>query len=163
MVVPFLIVSVSGSKSQFGSGVPAAAFANSAENVVDAPSAMFLQKSGPTAVGALKVAGSHSSKETTCAVPGESSSSIQPANNEQQTTKPNFNRVFVMDLLPFVLTMHPRNGRQLGQCHFWSQVRFWRPLSPVVAKASILATPIYPQSFLHSKTIKNKDVFGTRR
>src|SRR5258707_13434599 len=61
--------SASGSKSQPGSGVPAAAFANKSANFVAAPSATFLQKSGPSA--ALKVAGSHSAKATTCATLGE--------------------------------------------------------------------------------------------
>src|SRR5437899_10934902 len=56
---------VSGSKSQPGSGVPAAAVANKSDNVVNAPSVTLGQKSGPSA--ALKVVGSHSSKATTCA------------------------------------------------------------------------------------------------
>src|SRR5947209_4430906 len=64
-VVPFVMRSVSGSKSHFGSGLPAAASANKSSNVVNAPSATFLQKSAPSA--ALKVAGSHSSKATICA------------------------------------------------------------------------------------------------
>src|ERR1700693_2834403 len=62
------MLSVSGSKSHFASGVPAAASANKSSNVVNAPSATFLQKSAPSA--ALKVAGSHSSKATTCAILG---------------------------------------------------------------------------------------------
>jgi tetratricopeptide (TPR) repeat protein len=40
---------VSGSKSQFGSGVPAAASANKLSNVVNAPRVTFLQKSAPSA------------------------------------------------------------------------------------------------------------------
>src|ERR1700675_1327667 len=113
MVVPFLIVSVSGSKSQFGSGFPAAASSNNFENVVDAPSAMFLQKSGPTAVGALKVAGSHSSKETTCAVLGASSWSIQPANRKQQMTKPSLSSVFVM-VFPSSFRLNNSPGKPLA-------------------------------------------------
>src|SRR6266404_2086136 len=141
MMVPFLIERVSGSKSQFGSGVPAAAFANNAENVVDAPSATFLQKSGPTAVGALKVAGSHSSKETTCAVPGASSSPIQPPNRKQQMTKPSFNRVFVMDLLPFVSTVRRGNRRQVEYAAVW--------VSPAIFAATLTdccegVNPCYP-------------------
>src|ERR1700739_3205029 len=125
-MVPFLIVRVSGSKSQFGSGVPAAAFANNVENVVDAPSATFLQKSAPTAVGALKVAGSHSSKETTCAVPGASSPPVQPANRKQQITKPNLNRVFVMDLLPFVSRVRPEPAVALSMLPSGSLLRISR-------------------------------------
>src|SRR5882762_3294622 len=70
--------SVSGSKSQLGSGVPAAASANKLSNVVNAPSATFLQKSGPS--WALKVAGSHSSNATICARRGEfpSASAVLP-------------------------------------------------------------------------------------
>src|ERR1700704_4093282 len=67
-MVPFFMWTVSGSKSQLGSGFPAFAFANRSVNFVDAPSATFLQKSGPSA--ALKVPGSHSSKATTCATLG---------------------------------------------------------------------------------------------
>src|ERR1700738_2798496 len=67
--------SASGSKSQPGSGVPLATFANKSANFVAAPSATFLQKSGPSA--ALKVAGSHSSKATTCARLDELSSSFR--------------------------------------------------------------------------------------
>src|ERR1700739_1015865 len=118
-IVPFLIVRVSGSKSQFGSGVPAAAFANNAENVVEAPTATFLQKPGPAAVGALKVAGSHSSKETTCAVPGVSSSPIQPANRKQQTAKPSFDSVFVMDLFPFVSTVARETAGSVTYAAVW--------------------------------------------
>src|SRR5246127_6013273 len=70
-IVPSLIFSVSGSKSQLGSGVPAAASAKRLASVVDAPREMFLQKSAPSA--ALKVAGSHSSRATTCASRGASS------------------------------------------------------------------------------------------
>src|SRR6201987_1637607 len=63
--VPLLTTRVSGSKSQLGSGVPAAALANRSLKVVENPRAMFLQKSGPMA--ALKVVGSHSSRATICA------------------------------------------------------------------------------------------------
>src|SRR5260370_33919477 len=66
--VPFLLLRVSGSKSQPGSGVPAPALANKSDIVVAYPSAAratLAQKFGPSA--ALKVLGSHSSKATTCA------------------------------------------------------------------------------------------------
>src|SRR5580704_5163570 len=72
MGVPCLILRVSGSKSQPGSGVPPPASANSSWRVVKAPMVMFLQKSGPRpgfslALGsALKVVGSHSSRATIC-------------------------------------------------------------------------------------------------
>jgi hypothetical protein len=55
---------VSGSKSQPGSGVPAAAFVIRLGKVVEAPSVTFLQNPGPAAVGALNVFGSHSSNAT---------------------------------------------------------------------------------------------------
>src|SRR5579863_9577298 len=70
-VPPFLIVNLSGSKSQPGSGVPAAANANRLANVVLAPRVTFLQKSAPAAEGSLNVTGSHSSKATTWAGLGE--------------------------------------------------------------------------------------------
>src|SRR5437667_7481490 len=103
-MVPCLMLSVSGSKSQPGSGVPAAAFANKSDNFVSAPSATFRQKSGPSA--ALKVTGSHSSKATTCARLGGSSSCVPPANNKPPAnikppaSKPNFVTViFIVVLL----------------------------------------------------------------
>src|SRR6266404_6755094 len=98
---------MSGSKSQPGSGVPAAAFLNKSDNFVNAPSVTFLQKSGPSA--ALKVTGSHSSKATTCATLGGCSFSfscasacVAPANIKQPASKPNFTTViFITVLLPF--------------------------------------------------------------
>ena len=75
--------------------------------------------SGPAAVGALKVAGSHSSKETTCAVPGVSSSPIQPANRKQQTAKPSFDSVFVMDLFPFVSTVARETAGSVTYAAVW--------------------------------------------
>src|SRR5262249_53650344 len=72
-VVPSLILSVSGSKSQPWSGCPAAAFAHKSDNVVNAPIVTFLQKSGPSA--ALKTNGEHSTKDTNDASRGECSCS----------------------------------------------------------------------------------------
>src|SRR5207244_13152253 len=99
------MLTVSGSKSQPGSGVPAFAFANRSVNFVAAPSATFLQKSGP--IAALKVPGSHSSKATTCAILGGSSPCVPPANikppanTKPPASKPNFATVvFIMVLLP---------------------------------------------------------------
>src|SRR5215475_8870267 len=89
-MVPFLIVSESGSKSHLGSGFPLCAAANKSANFVEAPSATFRQKSGPTASGALKVVGSHSSSATTCATPGESSIAAPPANNKHKIMNPTF-------------------------------------------------------------------------
>src|SRR5215475_5542957 len=67
------MVMSSGSKSQFGSGVPAAALAKRSSSVVVAPSAMLWQKPVPPSPrAALNVVGSHSSNATTCAMPGES-------------------------------------------------------------------------------------------
>src|SRR4029078_12021695 len=66
--VPSLTRSSSGSKSQPGSGFPAAALENKSCRVVlkpSAPSATLRQKSGPNA--ALKVIGSHPSRATICA------------------------------------------------------------------------------------------------
>jgi hypothetical protein len=48
-VPPCLMSTVSGSKSQPGSGVPAFAFENRSVSFVVAPSATFLQKSRPSA------------------------------------------------------------------------------------------------------------------
>src|SRR5450759_2157891 len=96
-VVPFLMWSVSGSKSHFGSGVPACASANKSDNVVNAPSATLLQKSGPSA--AVKLLGSHSSKATTCTRLGGfacASASVAPANIKQPTSKLNFAMVFIV-------------------------------------------------------------------
>src|ERR1041384_2403645 len=63
----------SGSKSQFGSGVPAAALAKRSSSVVVAPSATLWQKPVPPSPrAALNVVGSHSSNATTWAMPGES-------------------------------------------------------------------------------------------
>jgi len=50
LMVPRLIVDLSGSKSQPGSGVPVSANANGSDRMVNAPSVTFLQKSGPTAI-----------------------------------------------------------------------------------------------------------------
>jgi hypothetical protein len=58
----FLILTVSGSKSQLGSGWPLRAESNSLSSGVNAPSVTFLQKSAPSA--ALKLDGSHSSSAT---------------------------------------------------------------------------------------------------
>src|SRR5713226_7581578 len=97
------MLTVSGSKSQPGSGVPAAASANKSDNVVNAPSVTFRQKSAPSA--ALKVAGSHSSKATTCAALGDfscsSSIGMAPANIEQAPSKPNFAKVIFIIVLRF--------------------------------------------------------------
>src|SRR6516165_9957986 len=97
-MVPFFIVIALGSKSQFGSGVPLAALANNSAKVVDAPRATFLQKSGPTAVGALNVDGSHSSKATTWATPGESSHAAPPANSKQKIINPDFTKLSFIEI-----------------------------------------------------------------
>src|SRR5215469_1211519 len=52
-----------------------------------------LQKSGPTAVGALNVDGSHSSKATTWATPGESSRAAPPANSKHKRMNPDFTKL----------------------------------------------------------------------
>src|SRR5438552_6725585 len=91
------MLTVSGSKSQTGSGVPAADFTNKSDNVVTAPIATFRQKSGPSA--ALKVTGSHSSKATICARLGGfpcASACVAPANIKQPASNPNFATVFIV-------------------------------------------------------------------
>src|SRR5258705_13285758 len=92
--------SVSGSKSQPGSGVPAAALANKSFKVVANPSAAsatFLQKSGPRA--ALKVTGSHSSRATTWARAGGfdcAGAKVAPANTKQLASNAYFTTVFIV-------------------------------------------------------------------
>src|SRR5580700_672446 len=92
-VVPSLIVSASGSKSQPGSGLLAWALENRSFSTVNAPSVTFLQKSGPSA--ALNVVGSHSSNATTCteAGGGASSSCAAPANTRPAATRPTLIKV----------------------------------------------------------------------
>src|SRR5579864_1001 len=92
-MVPSFTLRESGSKSHFGSGFGVAASANKVENGVENPRAMFLQKSAPTAVGALNVAGSHSSSATTCAILVGASGCIAAASTRQEMTKPIFIRV----------------------------------------------------------------------
>src|SRR5579864_277550 len=92
-MVPSFTLRESGSKSHFGSGFGVAASANKVENGVENPRAMFLQKSAPTAVGALNVAGSHSSSATTCAILVGASGCIAAASTRQEMTKPSFIRV----------------------------------------------------------------------
>ncbi len=106
-VVPSLIWSVSGSKSQPGSGCPAAALANKSANVVNAPSVTFLQKSGPMAT--LKVAGSHSSKATIyasrgdCACAGFSCARACVAPANIKTPSSHFLRLIILYSLLFYL------------------------------------------------------------
>src|SRR5260221_2894781 len=99
--------SASGSKSQPGSGVPLATLANKSANFVAAPSAAFWQKSGPRA--ALKVAGSHSSKATTCTrlggLPSSSRSSALPRGEVRNITD-NVNAVKIT-VAPRTLTCFP--------------------------------------------------------
>src|SRR5260370_9021132 len=96
------MLTVSGSKSQPGSGVPAAGFANKSDNFVNAPSVTFRQKSGPST--ALKVTGSHSSKATTCATLGGFSSSGAAGTklSVRAATKKLARRVFILVLLPYL-------------------------------------------------------------
>src|SRR5882724_5789444 len=95
------MLTTSGSKSQFGSGVPAMALSNRSLSVVEAPSATLWQNAGPST--ALKVAGSHSSKATTCAgVCGASCARacVAPASIKQPAIKANFvTIVFIAVLL----------------------------------------------------------------
>src|SRR6266478_4518366 len=101
--VPFLMCSVSGSKSQLGSGVPAAASSNSFWKVVDAPSATLWQKAVPSI--SLKVGGSHSSSATTCAGVGEllcASACVAPANRKQPASKLNLAKILFMVILSFL-------------------------------------------------------------
>src|SRR5207248_6212191 len=94
-----LTLSASGSKSQPGSGVPAAAFANKSANLVDAPRVTFLQKSAPSA--ALKVAGSHSSNMTTGAKFGCLLSYAAPAKIRLPASTPNLAKaILVIIFLP---------------------------------------------------------------
>src|ERR1700676_1334815 len=99
-MAPSLILTVSGSKSQPASGVPEATLANKSDNVVNAPSVTFLQKSGPSA--ALKVTGSHSSKATTCGRLGEcrcgecssASARVAPAKIKQPPSAKDFRATY---------------------------------------------------------------------
>src|SRR6266403_4173227 len=101
--VPFLMCSVSGSKSQFRSGVPAAALANKSDSVVNAPSVTLLQNAGPSA--ALKVAGSHSSSATTWAGVGElfcAGDCVAPTNRKPPASKLNLAKMLFIVILSFL-------------------------------------------------------------
>src|SRR4051794_8035934 len=104
MVVPFLMLTMSGSKSQFGSGVPAAALANKSCNLVNAPSVTFLQKPGPSA--ALKVVGSHSSNAMTCVGLNGlfcdlscATARVEPANTKQPASRPKLTTLILIVVL----------------------------------------------------------------
>src|SRR5215472_16367816 len=116
-MVPFRMVIASGSKSQLGSGLLLAAFANNSAKVVDAPTATFLQKSGPAAVGALKVAGSHSSKATTCATLGESSQAAPPANSKHKRTSPDFIKLSLIAISFLCASAHTAKPSKLKRPH----------------------------------------------
>jgi len=102
-------------------GVPAAAFANKSDKVVlnpSAPSATYLQKSGPSA--ALNVIGSHSSNATTCARLGLCSCAVAhlpPTNIKHATIKASLATVVLILIPPWVAEDTIRSVRVLRICH----------------------------------------------
>src|SRR6266700_6619464 len=155
-MVPSLILRTSGSKSQPGSGVPAAAFANRSDKVVlnpSAPSATFLQKSGPSA--ALKVNGSHSSNATTWERLGAFScvfacatACVAPINIKQPASRPN-----LIAVLLILVLLHFSSGNCAREITYWSATCVslraivlergkQRQLSPGRSRPSILAASI---------------------
>src|SRR5437016_6213316 len=154
------MLTVSGSKSQPGSGVPAAAFANKSDNFVSAPSATFRQKSGPSA--ALKVTGSHSSKATTCAELGGSPCSSAAGRKLKVRAAAKIVRVLI--LFSFLLVQEfAREAPTACDVEGRSCVpsaKQGQP-SPLIAKASILAAPICSQSFLHRQPNEKLVLRGT--
>src|SRR5262249_59100084 len=87
----------SGSKSQLGSGVPAATLAKRSCSVVCAPSATLWQKPPPLSPrAALNVTGSHSSSATTWATREPGGPRVAPARSAQSASRDHPDSFFML-------------------------------------------------------------------